>query len=466
MNERRKELNANLSLLCRQLESEDRMTWVDDVAYDAAQRKDRIEALALPPGRVYSTVENQAVERCLGMFALFNNNSAGTTPLKHSATIARSEVKQDPATGLLLGRAEAEIRAHVLEIIAYLLNDEDSRFIQSIEAALPEVGRAEVLEIINAHHTVTFSTYQSSGLQNRTFLNSIVAKQVAEDPPTYVVAMVPIPSHAKIGPNDEAGAIRAESVRSFRCTELAAGLTRLEFSCSLDLRGWVPQMIVDKLAIPGQMECVNTLQRYFQQVRRLSECNADDGRLVGLMLLEIVNSQPKDLAHAVRQFASRANMLRECGLRFIGEMLAGLLCADAQSAPIPLDDQHDAAIVVLDPSSVTEKQALAIGSAIASSVHKSRMPATALLKVVQSHAVLRAMKSLYVWFVPMLEVLVACTDRDSRRRSSSNIMKRLSSIVVAVAEDTYSEANVAAVNATLCADSDEAHEERDFSSVV
>jgi hypothetical protein len=215
------------------------------------------------------------------------------------------------------------------------------------------------------------------------------------------------------------------------------------------------------------MECVNTLQRYFQQIRLLSECNADDGRLVGLMLLEIVKSQPRDLAHAVRQFASRANMLRECGLRYIGDMLAGLLCADAQSGPISLADQRDAAIVGLGPSSVTEKQALAIGSAIASRVRKSRMPATALLKVVQSHAVLRAMKSLHVWFVPMLEVLMACTDGDSRCRSSSNIMKRLSSIVVAAAaEETYSEANVAAVNATLCADSDKAHEERDFSSVV
>jgi GT2 family glycosyltransferase len=45
-------------------------------------------------------------------------------------------------------------------------------------------------------------------------------------------------------------------------------------------------------------------------------------------------------------------------------------------------DQRDAAIVGLGPSSVTEKQALAIGSAIASSVRKSRMPATALLSVV------------------------------------------------------------------------------------
>jgi hypothetical protein len=54
---------------------------------------------------------------------------------------------------------------------------------------------------------------------------------VADNPLTYAVALVPIPSHAKIGPKDEKGAVRAELYRSFRLTEAAPGVTKLECTC-------------------------------------------------------------------------------------------------------------------------------------------------------------------------------------------------------------------------------------------
>ncbi len=52
-----------------------------------------------------------------------------------------------------------------------------------------------------------------------------------------------------------------------------------------------------------------------------------------------------------------------------------------------------AAAIGLDPSSLTEKQAIAIGCAIASSVHQAQALAAGLKKVVKSHGVLQAMKS-------------------------------------------------------------------------
>jgi hypothetical protein len=140
------------------------------------------------------------------------------------------------------------------------------------------------------------------------------------------------------------------------------------------------------------------------------------------MLNDLVESKPKDLTHAIRTFASNTAMLRESGFRHIGVMLEHLLTADADA---PGGAVGDAAIVALDRSSVTEKQAIAIGGAIAQSVRRSHLPAKAVRKVVNSHAVLRAMKSGFAWFVPMLEVLVA--PKVASRRST--VMRRLSSLV-------------------------------------
>ena len=149
-------------------------------------------------------------------------------------------------------------------------------------------------------------------------------------------------------------------------------------------------------------------------------------------------------------------MLRECGLAHIGDMLARLLSADVQgksydgtsavpSAPVPTT------AVGLDPSSFTEEQAIAIGAAIVLSVREADMPATGLKQVVKSHAVLRAMKSKYVWFAPMLETIMAHTAAEPR---GSLLMKRLSSRVTSMAPR----------DAALSADG--AEEEGGFSCVV
>ena len=169
------------------------------------------------------------------------------------------------------------------------------------------------------------------------------------------------------------------------------------------------------------MEHLKTQQVYFQSIRPLSACDAEDGRVVGRLLLDLVERQPKDLARSIREFVCRTEMLRMCGFRFIDRMLTCLLIPDPEAGP-----DGDVPITTLDRSSVTVKQAIAIGGAIAQSVRRSHVPATAVRKVVDSHAVLRAMNSDFVWFVPMLEVLVAQKVAKSGR---SSVMRRLSSLV-------------------------------------
>ncbi len=131
----------------------------------------------------------------------------------------------------------------------------DGRHLQSSWDPAVDV-RSEVLEHVNAHHIVVFNRKKATGCSNRTFLNSTVAKRVADDPPTYMVVVMPIAQHDKITPNDEKGAVRAESCRAFKLTEVAEGITKMEYTCSLNLRGSIPQAVTNKVAVPQAMHGV------------------------------------------------------------------------------------------------------------------------------------------------------------------------------------------------------------------
>jgi hypothetical protein len=197
-----------------------------------------------------------------------------------------------------------------------------------------------------------------------------------------------------------------------------------------------------------------SVQRYFQQILPLAKCDAGDGRVVGQLLVDLVCSNPKDLARAIREFANRTAMLRGCGFAHIGEMLARLLSADVQDG---LDDDVTVipstsvttAAVGPSRSALTEKQAIAIGCAIASCVHQAHALAAGLSKVVQSHGALQAMKSEYAWFMPMLEVVMA-----HKAARGSVVMNRLRSSISPVA------------SSDVALHADAADEESGFSSVV
>ncbi len=252
VNQRRTELEASLISLQPQVEAEKLAVWLTDVEQDAKHRKDRIAAMDSTAGRVYTTSEAEFLAKGAGMFAAFEASSAGAKQLTNSATVTYSETKLDEETHVLFGRAAAVVRATPQAIAAHVLNF-DSRFNQSTTDPTVWV-RSEVVENVNAHQMIAFSRIKpGAGLSHRTLLNSTVAKKVEDDPPTYLVVGLPIAQHVKIAPKDEKGAVRAEVCRAFKLTEVAAGITKLEYTFSLNLCGSIPRAIANKIAVPGQL---------------------------------------------------------------------------------------------------------------------------------------------------------------------------------------------------------------------
>jgi hypothetical protein len=261
--QRRTELKAALALLQSNFENEALAAFLDCVKHDKAQRECRARELALPSERVHTQMEKTALEKGAGLYSAFESNSEQATQLAHSLS-TRSELKYEAATRRMLGHVEAVIQADPQDVVAYILNYDDSRFAKSEEAANPNVVRFECVAHMNARHSIGFARHKVRGLnRDRTFLYSLVASQVAAQPSTYVVVLVPIPSHAKIGEKDEAGAVRGETCKSFRLTKLAEGVTKLECSWAVDLKGLVPHTVANTIEAPTHMGYVNSLQQYF-----------------------------------------------------------------------------------------------------------------------------------------------------------------------------------------------------------
>ena len=167
-----------------------------------------------------------------------------------------------------------------------------------------------------------------------------------------------------------------------------------------------------------------TYKLYFQQIRPVAKCDAEDGRIVGHLLMDLaVETKPKELAHAIRGFANRMAMLRECGLCHIGDMLVAMLAAGAlsNSEHAPLEK------TACDPASTTVAQAAAIGGMLAERARSGSVAATAVHQAVGSLAVLRTLKAQHAWFVPMLEVLLV--PPEAAEFPPRRIMRRLSTMV-------------------------------------
>jgi hypothetical protein len=146
--------------------------------------------------------------------------------------------------------------------------------------------RFEVLERANSHQLVSWVEMKSPPFHNRTFLNIYVCQKLSAD--VWVCAMVPLNGHARIGPHDERGCVRAEGTRVFRCSAAAESETLVEYVCSLDLKGHLPAWFTERVVTPQLMRLPDSIRRYagrkessfWRSIRVISGCGRHFGRLL------------------------------------------------------------------------------------------------------------------------------------------------------------------------------------------
>jgi hypothetical protein len=245
--------------------------WLADLEHDRATRDEMIAAM-VGDGHAYDADEDSTIQQRLAMLAA-NSANAGelsrsdslTSAVRrtsgragqraeatHGPTVDSRWTQRDDATGELVGYVELVIRgAGPLDIIAYLMDLNGRHWRSRLD---PEVDvRDELREVRSLHHIVGFYEGKAAPFKNRTFLYTMMWKHLSDA--RFVWCLSPIADHPTLTPSDERNAVRAEAAR-VRLTVIAQNVTRVEYACTLDLKGSCPAWLADKVALPGLMhEC-------------------------------------------------------------------------------------------------------------------------------------------------------------------------------------------------------------------
>ena len=220
--------------------------WLADLEHDREARKDMI-ARMVADRHVYSDEEDSIIQRGLAMLAANSAQAGKVQHFKHGPTIDSSWTKLDNRSGLLVGNTECVIRgAGPLDIIAYLMDLNGRHFRSTLD---PETDvRDELREVRSSHHIVEFYECKLAPFHNRTFLQSLVWKKLSDA--QFIWCLAPIADHPTVTPSDESNAVRAEGVRALRFTVIAQNVTRVEYACTLDLKGNFPASLTNNFVIP------------------------------------------------------------------------------------------------------------------------------------------------------------------------------------------------------------------------
>jgi hypothetical protein len=369
--------------------------WLADVEHDRATRADMIEQM-LAGGHLYSPEEDSKVQELLAMFTTDSSQTRTVRQLKHGATVESSWTRLDE-DGVLVGGTELVIHgASPLDINAFLM-DLGSRC--NTCRLNPKVDvQYGVREVRNPHYSVTFNEVKTAPFRNRTFLQAVLRKKLSET--HFFWCTYPIANHSTVRPSDESHAVRAELVRCIRLTRLGHGATRVEYACSVDLKGRFPTQLTNAIVIPTLMGLPYVIQQYFLQIRRIDECTAQDGAFIGHMLMNAALSVKKARrAEVAATFISRTEMLRDAPAANLGPLLRSLVCCESH-------DLLAGDVATQDPAQLTAVDACTIANGITAICRGHVSTANAVAEVLDKYRVIRTMAEQCVWFEPMLGVVV------------------------------------------------------------
>jgi hypothetical protein len=215
---------------------------------------------------------------------------------------------------------------------------------------------------------------------------------------------VPVERHAKLLPQDEAHAVRGEVRRVFQITCTADGGAQVKYACSLDLKGHVPQAIVNAVAIPQLMVTPYTLQTYFLHVKPTANFTADDGVLLGHLLADAAEgAPPHERASAITKFVLRTTVLRECELVFFDAMLAAFFAAHFGLAKFKTVFAQP--VSTTDSAKLTATECTTIGSGLDMILRTSTDHMEAVTEFLATYPAMDEMAKRHAWARPMLETI-------------------------------------------------------------
>jgi hypothetical protein len=231
--------------------------WQRNVDLDREQRQKRMLAMDSAGDTPLSAAEAEIIRQGASVLQTLATSPA-TNVAKREATIEMAETYFDASSGQLTGRVTALIRgATPIQVAAYVLNA-DSHAVQSFQEDSPSPDVRFIARDVSAMHTVTFHEKKATPFTNRTFMSAIICKKRHNE--EYLISSGPITNHPMLGDIDEANTIRGEFKPCWSVTAAGPEITKLEFCCSVDLKGYLPRWFTNTVVIPQALKSAYDIQ--------------------------------------------------------------------------------------------------------------------------------------------------------------------------------------------------------------
>jgi hypothetical protein len=370
--------------------------WFNDVEDDGTWREAMVDQIR-HACHACTDEESTLIAQGTAQLDAFAKGKGRVRSYPHSKTVNVARIKHDKTSGRHIGEAACLVHgASPEDIVAYLMHF-DSNIRKSLLKR--DVVYHQMLEVKSSRHVVAFSEVAVTlGSRSRIFLNAMLWERVSDSPLAYVWVAVPIADHPNTPSKHDA--VRAEVTTCCRITQMPGGRTQIEYTLSADSRGHVPEL----MRMPYDMQC------YFIQLKPPSECTAEDGVLLGHLLMDLLETKKGPArATAIRMFVERTAALCECGFAHLDAFLCGVFVGSIvfqlglglqkfKTVSVP-------EVAAVDPRAMTAAAAASIGHGFESTMRISATPTDAIDDLLPKYPALRVMVQRHVWFRPLLETL-------------------------------------------------------------
>ena len=403
--------------------------WLSRMAHDRAWRDRWIQQFESNT-QVYTDRELEAIAAGEALLDLLGNKPHGVS------SDTTNSVDYKGHKGCLIATVETLIRsATPLELVAHLLHHDngDKQSKDGLHADEQDFGtwgapvQSRVLEDVNEHHRVVQEELSVPGLPKMTAAFSVLSKILASEGDrgqSCVLVFAPRVGNQQANDENPSASVGLEKIelhKCFRFTVVGADVTKLEYVCLLDMRRKLSKRKERKSRHSIEsylMSAPRNLRVYFQRLRPLDLCTAEDGKLVGAMLMDVAMSKGNCSA-AIADFFIRMAMLRDTPFTHFCAMLTAAaeprsrfsrtaITAAALAAVGKSGTKRNSYVQVetkIDPEMLTEHEARLIGRAFRDAVAAYKMPSLAAAEIRNMYPAIATLVEKYEWFGPMTEAI-------------------------------------------------------------
>ena len=374
--------------------------WIEDGNIDATTRASIKSTFADPFS--FSVEEKRVIEIGVNTFEEADRKATSVSKMKKFNTktpLSTASVLISEKDHHSYGKISCVVRAPAVDVVAYNWDFESRYFKKYLKEA--HVVKYCIIERVNSHHNVLYYRGQiHPPFQDRDFVWSFVWKQLRPD--QYICVLNPT-THKTMPPAFDA--VRGETTRVFRITEMKPGVSKYELIFHVDLKSAMPSNVVENSVMPASMLSAANIQMYFLQMKTSGDFDDDgeDGKMMGQLLMDLIRNKSvggDERDEEIVTFCRRTAALREISTRY--SWFEVLIVTIIGNAMRPVSSNQTSL------ESFTNSDALKVGRSLAFVLGSSLTHDAAVDEFMMTFPAMKALDLEFRMFRPFLLSIAKC----------------------------------------------------------